>query len=296
MTNRPAPSLAKWPFLVGDVFLLGLAWWLVSRSPDPFAPWLLFFLVACVAGGAWLCAFPFLSEYRGAMKLLESDQLNVAVEKICHLQTVADQIAHATGQWQDIQEKAAHTNLAANGIAERMTAEAKAFADFMQKAQDTEKSHLRLEVEKLRRAEGEWLQVLVHLMDHVYALYLAGVRSGKTALINQLAGYQRATREVVRRVGLIPIEANVGQRFDENTHDLADPDQKPSGPTDVAELVATGFTYQGQLLRKPLVRLRGPEPETPPAGDLFQIHPELRSPEPAPEPPRPEEPETQSLV
>jgi len=33
--------------------------------------------------------------------------------------------------------------------------EAKAFADFMQKANDVEKSHLRLEVEKLRRSEGE---------------------------------------------------------------------------------------------------------------------------------------------
>ena len=41
-----------------------------------------------------------------------------------------------------------------------MTAEARAFQQFLDKANDTERNHLRLEVEKLRRAEGDWLQVL----------------------------------------------------------------------------------------------------------------------------------------
>ena len=45
----------------------------------------------------------------------------------------------------------------ARHVADKMAAEAKAFAEFLQKANDTEKSHLRLEVEKFRRGESQWL-------------------------------------------------------------------------------------------------------------------------------------------
>jgi hypothetical protein len=69
-----------------------------------------------------------------------------------------------------------------NEIAERMTAEAKGFAEFMQKANDSEKAHLRLEVDKLRRAEAEWLQIMTHVFDHVYALYAAAAKSGQPNL------------------------------------------------------------------------------------------------------------------
>src|SRR5207245_9616273 len=99
-------------------------------------------------------------------------------------------------------EGAATTVGTARQIAERMASEAKAFSDFMQKASDAEKGHLRLEVEKLRRSEGEWLQVLVLTLDHVYALLLAGRRSGQQNIIQQLTTFQHACRDVARKVGL----------------------------------------------------------------------------------------------
>ena len=60
-----------------------------------------------------------------------------------------------------------------------MAAEAKAFTEFMQKANDSEKAMLRLETDKLKRAESEWVHVLVRMLDHVYALHIGAMRSGQ---------------------------------------------------------------------------------------------------------------------
>lgn len=285
MRQHAAPALAKWPFIVGDILLLAVAWWIVNRSPDPFSFWPLLFLTGCVAGGAWITVYPYLAEYRAAVKLAESEGLHEAVAKINQLQHVADRIGQATGQWQDIQNQAMQTTSAARGVTEQMAGEAKAFGEFMQRANDSEKAHLRLEVEKLRRSENEWVQTLVMLMDHVYGIFAAAVRSGKQQLIDQLAQYQRACREVVRRVGLVPIEAKRGEPYQESNHQLADPEAAmPEEP--VVELtLATGYTYQGQVIRKPLVSIQIPAAHTEDSGDLFQLKSEAASPDPVPAPP-----------
>ena len=48
-----------------------------------------------------------------------------------------------------------------------MTGEVQALTEFMKRANDSERATLRLEVEKLRRWESEWLQVAVQMLDHV---------------------------------------------------------------------------------------------------------------------------------
>jgi len=158
-----------------------------------------------------------------------------------------------------------HANRAVNSareISDRITAEARSFAEFMQKANDTEKSALRLEVEKLRRSENQWLQILVHLLDHVYALYQAGVRSGQPNLQAQLGQFQDACRDIARRVGLTPFEAEANEPFDAEKHQVAD-GQPPAAPEAlVAHTLATGYTFQGQLLRHSLVALHNPDAES----------------------------------
>src|SRR5207253_2985991 len=139
----------------------------------------------------------------------------------------------------------------------------KAFADFMQKTNDAEKGHLRLEVDKLRRGEGEWLQSVVRILDHVYAIHQAGVRSGQPALKEQLGQFQTACRETVRRMGLIAFEAKPDEPFNEKTHQLLDPEAKPPPHARVAETIATGYTFQGQFVRPALVRLQPPEEKPP---------------------------------
>jgi molecular chaperone GrpE (heat shock protein) len=255
MTAPAAPKVSKWPFILGDVLLLAVATWISAQSPDPFRAAPLFFLVLSVCLGAWLCVTPFLSDHRAALKLAESGSLATTVDQIRNVRTVAEQITVATAQWQILQEQSSKTASAAHEIGNRMSAEAKAFAEFMQKANDTEKTHLRLEVDKLRRGEGEWLQALVRILDHVYALHQAGVRSGQPALTEQLGHFQNACREAARRLGVLAFEAEPGEPFNEKTHQLADPEARPPSQARVAETLATGYTFQGQFLRPALVAL-----------------------------------------
>lgn len=262
MRAQLEPVLAKWPFFVGDALMLGAAWFVYWESRLPMGPWQIAFVVLCVAGGACLSIMPFLLEYRFAVRLAEARGLNTAVEQLRKLESLAGQINGATGQWQTVHEHAGKVAALAQGIAERMGAEAKAFTQFVERANDGERATLRLELEKLRRTENEWLQVLVRILDHVYALHAGAVRSGQPNLIEQLANFQNACREAARRVGLTPFAASSAEPFDSSRHQLVDGTKAPQNGGRVAETVASGYTFQGRLLRAAIVRLEnngGPE-------------------------------------
>ena len=262
MTDSTVPKLAKWPFLLGDISLLGVAIAIVYWNTSPFGPWQIFFCLVSTAAGAGLCVTPFLQEYRAVVRLAESAELAATVGQIKNIEGVANQISAATGQWQMVHEQSSKTAEIARQVADKMAAEAKAFAEFLQKTNDTEKSHLRLEVEKLRRAEGDWLQIIVRLLDHVYALHLAAVRSGQQSLIDQLGQFQNACRDVARRVGLIAYTAKPGEPFNAKLHQPIDAESSPSAGAVVGETVAAGYTYQGQLLRPALVNIDTPSSAT----------------------------------
>jgi molecular chaperone GrpE (heat shock protein) len=260
MRNLTEPNLAKWPFFLGDVILVSAAIFIVSQSKAGMGVWQMFFVIFCVAGGAWLAIMPFLFEYHLAMKLAEARALASAASQLQNLQTISTQIQNATGQWQNVQEHSDKTATAAREIAERMSAEVQGFTEFMQRSNNGEKATLRLEVEKLRRAEADWLQVLVRMLDHVYALRVGAQRSGQPRLIEQLGNFQNACNDAARRVGLTPFLANDTETFDGERHQLVDGDPKTALGSKIGETVASGYTFQGKLLRPALVRLRTPEP------------------------------------
>ncbi len=263
MSDRIAPKISKWPFLLGDLLLVGLGAWIVRHYPHPLGPWPLAGLIGCVALGAWLAVKPFLADFDAAMRFAETDSLTSAVTEINNVRQLANQISFATAQWQIVQEQSGKTVTAAHEIADRMSAEAKAFGEFMQQANDAEKAHLRLETDKLRRGEGEWLQIVVTLLDHVYALNQAGERAAQPAVREQLGRFQVACREVVRRLGLVPFEAVADELFDEKAHQIVDSETPPPAAARVAETLATGYTFQGQLLRRAIVTLAATPEDAP---------------------------------
>lgn len=254
MQTQMEPRLAKWPFLLGDVLLLGLAGFIVSQSTKPMGVWQLGFIFVCVLGGAWLALMPFLLEYRVAARLAEAQNLASAVAQLQKLEAVAAQISNATGQWQTVHEEAGKTAAVSKELAQKMGKEVQAFSEFMQKLNESEKSALRLEVEKLRRAEAEWLQVLVRVLDHVYALQLGALRSGQPNLIENLTNFQNACRDAARRVGLTAFQANPEEPFDAQRHQLPNGD-KPEPNGVITETLASGYTFQGRMLRPAVVRL-----------------------------------------
>src|SRR5205807_4626059 len=99
MRNLTEPHLAKWPFFLGDVLLIGAAIFIVSQSKLPMGLWQMVFVIFCVAGGAWLAIMPFLFEYHLAMKLAEARALTTVVSQVQTLEAIASNIQRATGQW-----------------------------------------------------------------------------------------------------------------------------------------------------------------------------------------------------
>ncbi|MBM3839388.1 MAG: hypothetical protein FJ398_15740 [Verrucomicrobia bacterium] len=264
MTETFAPRLPKWPFFFGDLCLLVLAWFIADRYGTAFGLGPMGLCLAAVALGAWVCILPYLKDHQALLKMAEANTLSTAVAQLQNIEQIKNQIANSTSQWQFVQDESKRTVAAAKEIADRMKAETREFCAFLEKANETEKAHLRLEVEKLRRSEGEWLQVVVRMLDHIYALHQAGSRSGQPGLISQLNQFQHACRDAARRVGLIAFAPARHDKFEPKTQQLADDSVQPRPGALITEALATGYSFQGHLIRKALVTLKpDTQPELP---------------------------------
>jgi molecular chaperone GrpE (heat shock protein) len=254
-TNWKVP---KWPFFLADALLMAFAWFFVLHAPKAIGHWEI--AAACVAFGAVLGVIPFILDYRAMGWVIEVNALGAVSEKIQNLEKFAAQISSATNQWANVQEIVQGNSdkavAAARQIAEKMTDEVRQFNEFMQKMNDSEKATLRLEVDKLRRGELEWLQVLVRVLDHVFALHAAAVRSGDPKFADPITNFQNACRGTARRIGLTPFTAEPDEPFNTERHQIADGKSKPANGAVIAETVGAGYTFQGKLLRPALVRLR----------------------------------------
>ena len=258
-------KVPKWPFLLGDAFLMVFGYFFVLHSPLPIRHWEI--AAGCVALGAILGVIPFLLDYRAMGKALEVNALSSVADRIQDLERVTALISSATNEWMSAQTQAEKTATGAKEIADKMADEARQFAKVMQKLNDSEKSALRLEIEKLRRAETDWLQVLVRILDHVFALNAAAERSGQPRVAEQMTQFQNACRDVAQRVGLVPFAATPDELFDAKRHQAVNTESEPPAGAVVAETVGAGFTYQGKLLRPALVRLRAANPPAVPAAE-----------------------------
>lgn len=261
MLERTPPPVPKWPFFLSDAVLLATAGFVYRQSPLPLGAWELVACIGCIALGAVLSLCPFLLDYRAANKALEAEALGAVADKIQHLDRVAAQITQATREWENVQLQAEKIAGEARAITERIVAEARDFTQCMERMNDTEKATLRLEAEKLRRAETEWLQVLVHVLDHVHALLAAAVRANQPRLLEQLTRFQNACHDAARRVGVVPFVPAPGEPFDPQRHQPAESETPPPDGAVVSETLAAGFTWQGRLVRPALVRWSA----TPPA-------------------------------
>ncbi len=260
MRDPIRPRLPRWPFFTGDALLLGAAYFIYARCELPMSLGQMALAALCVAGGALFGTVPFLLEYRLTARAAEAAGLTTVIAQVQKLDDLAAEIRNATAQWQTVQEQADKTAEAAQSIAGRMTAEVKSFSEFMQRVNDTEKANLRLEVEKLRRGEGEWLTILVRVLDHVHALHQAGLRSRQPSLMEQLTHFQNACLDAARRIGLAPFSPEPDAPFDSQRHQVADANGKAPDGAVVGQTLATGYTFQGRFLRPALVRLRADEP------------------------------------
>lgn len=257
MSNSPAPKSAKWPFILGDLLLVAAAGAIVAQG-RPLGPWQAIAIVAAVALGAWILIQPFLKDQDIESQLEELNRLGDTVKQINKLEDAADRIGRASTNWHGVQTEAGKTLEAVQAISDRMSTEAQQFAQFIQRQNDTEKATLRLETDKLRRSEGEWLQVTMRMLDHVFALFAAAQRSGQQNVIAQIGQFQGMCLDATRRVGLVPFAGQTGEPFNEQAHRTADGTTPVAGAV-VMETLAAGFSFQGQLIRPVVVVAGTPE-------------------------------------
>jgi molecular chaperone GrpE (heat shock protein) len=252
-------KLPLWPFFAADALLLGAGGLLLWLGHRPLLWWEAALIIVCAAGAAGSVIFPFARRNGDEQALAQARLLAEATSQLQKVDQVAAQIAGATNQWREYQEHASETASSAKAVAESMSTEARNFTEFLQKAADTERAHLRLEVEKLRRAEADWVQIVVHILDHVFAVFQAAQRSGQPALAEQMTHFQNNCRDAARRVGLVATLGKPGDPFDPNLYGLGD-NVSPNGKAIVAETLATGYTFQGKVIRRPMVALKEPSP------------------------------------
>ena len=123
------------------------------------------------------------------------------------MENVAAQISEATENWEAVQEHSTQTAKLAEEIAQGIAASVKEHDTFMAQAGNEEVGALKLEVEKLRRAEVDWVNTLVATLDLVYRLERSAVASGKEQFIRTMGQFQGQCRDTARRVGLVAFEA-----------------------------------------------------------------------------------------
>lgn len=276
--------MPKLPFYVAGGIPMFFGFFLVWNFPHAVSHWMLGSLcAACVAFGGFIAILPFILDYRHREKVLEINALGTVADKIEHLNQFSAQITAATGRWAAVQEfvgdKADKTAAAAKQIADKISTDAREFAEVLKKQNDDEKSTLRLESEKNRRAETEWVQTLVQILDHVFALHVAAVRSSQPKVAEQISQFQNACRGMVRRVGVNAVVAEANEAFNAERHQVVG-GKKPTDGGTIAETIASGYTFQGKLLRPALVRLR--EPNAPASAPANPAPTSAPNPAPAP--------------
>jgi molecular chaperone GrpE (heat shock protein) len=254
-------KISKWPFFTANAVLIFVPAALIAKSAHPISAGHMGIATACVALGTVLGCLPFILEYRAVKKLVEVNAVTGVAGQLQDLKTCSAQIAAAAEQWAFVQDatkgNAEKTTAAAREISERMAKEVREFNEFQGKLNDSEKAALRLEADKLRRVEGEWLQVVARILDHVFALHNAATRSGQPELADQIGNFQHVCHDTARRVGLVPFGATVGEKFDGQKH-RAHGVENPPADAVIAEFLAPGLSFQGRMLRPVLVRLNEP--------------------------------------
>ncbi len=261
MASESAGRLGRWPtvipFIISGLILDVIGYYIMKTSPHPISNLTGGLVVICVVSGCVLFVLPFLFDAKASLRMDEMDTLAISTRQIKDVQKVVDSISTATAQWMTVQEHSERSVDSARKISDEMTTEARRFSEFMAQANDREKGTLKLENEKLKRGEADWLQVLVMMLDHVFALHQAALRSGQENVVQQLTSFQAACLDAARRVGLSQFAAEEGEDFVTERHQWVQGDGEAPNGVKVVKTVAAGYMMQGQQIRRAVVELEG---------------------------------------
>lgn len=162
MINLPSDTqrLPKWPFLVGDAALLGVALTLALRNPAPLSPALIFAITGCVALAAILGAIPFLADYAAQQdEALDNRQrsLDALTRTVAGS---AEQISAAAGGLHELSELARAQVEQAKALPEKLKTELETLQNERNENLIAENKNLQKELKSLKSSESKKLTEL----------------------------------------------------------------------------------------------------------------------------------------
>lgn len=266
------PRLPKWPFLVGDAALLGVAVLIALRSPQPFPAAVVLTIAGCVALAALLGSIPFLSDYAARQdEALDERQRNL--EGLTRtLADAAEQISIAANGLHELNDLAQKQLHQAQQLPKQLAAEVQDQDRQLNAAAMKENAALREQLGTLRaagiaelKAATERLQETAAALAKHEAALAKQLDSAQTAMAKLPGTLDRARDETVQALDKARIAA-------------------------VEELVAAGQSLKASL--SAALAAAAPVAATPPPP--APTPKPLPEPEPAPAPP--EEPEPANVT
>jgi len=169
-----APRLPKLPFLLGDLLLLGIAYWIASQAGSPPSTAAICGVVVCAGFGIALGVYPFLADYLREQAALVTERQNSLEALARTTSAAADQASIAANGLQHIAETVRRLADNIEDIPARLqelTDRAEQVAD--PAALNAAQSALQRTADRLREVDSALGRKIIELTDAVTATPLA---------------------------------------------------------------------------------------------------------------------------
>ncbi|MCD8535252.1 MAG: nucleotide exchange factor GrpE [Verrucomicrobia bacterium] len=275
---RKDPKVPFVPFIIADVTLLAIAFAVVLQAGKPIGLPEILLVTVCSVAGAMFMTYPFRKQFDLQVQEANAERLNLAVCRLQAVENLATRMESVTSQWNQIEKKAEESMDRTEDISRDMIQEAQSFREFLKNASSEEVQHLKLLVDKLKKAEKDWLQVIMAMMDHCTALKWAATKSGNPNLAQQISNFHFQLCEVVRQVGLTLHESHAGDNFDEELHQVGESNGQQLNLSNavIRETKSVAMKFRGVIVRKALVLVESGQPAGgKPGGKMEDKKPEI---------------------
>jgi hypothetical protein len=178
-----APRLTKLPFILGDIALLALAWFIAARHSNPISPLPLFVITGCVVAGIVVLMIPFVVNYSRDQEEAATSLRHELGEQFKRLIAASEHLQNSTNQLKTIEEIATKNVQAAEHLPYRLQERITEFNQQLAAVENKDKARLEQELAKLRDVEGERLAAVAGEI----AKSLAGWTEFVTGVRQQLA-------------------------------------------------------------------------------------------------------------
>ena len=252
-TASTTSSVNKMPFFVADAVLILASICILAFAQHPLsgsACWALAIILGC---GAWIAILPWYQENKNNAALSQLDGLRSVSECIQQMNTFSAGMNSAIASLANVQKMTEASARAASEAETKIVEHSQDFAERLAQAVNYEKSSFQIEIDKLRRVENDWINTGIGIMDHVLALTHAGIQSGKPEIAEQMRRFRGACLDIAARAGLQPFLPAPTDTYDPEKHVLPPNTPTPEPDTRISRVIAPGFNYQGQMVRKAMV-------------------------------------------